>query len=144
MSKKPKHNKNITVEKRARGASKANETINMPVSWHIRNIDWDGSWAFNKITFKEFIDCVYPIIKQFEKMRWNEILGKNHHAVQKGSMIPKARRRLEDIGQDDVDELISFKCSGEKRLWGIRDRNIFKVLWWDPKHEVCPSNKKHT
>lgn len=33
---------------------------------------------------------------------------------------------------------------GLERIWGHRWDHVFYPIWWDPKHEVCPSTKKHT
>jgi len=43
---------------------------------------------------------------------------------------------------DAVEDLFSLRLTGKKRLWGIRDRHVFKVFWWDPEHGVCPSELK--
>ncbi|HMH92267.1 MAG TPA: hypothetical protein VK586_14425 [Streptosporangiaceae bacterium] len=37
-----------------------------------------------------------------------------------------------------------IRFAGEPRLYGFRDRNVFHVVWWDPRHEIWPSRKKHT
>lgn len=66
------------------------------------------------------------------------------HNIEVNQIVKDAQRRLEEIRQADVDELFSLRLSGKERIWGIVDRNIFKILWWDPKHEICPSAKKHT
>jgi len=77
-------------------------------------------------------------------MKWSEILGDRHHRVFVSDIIRKAQDRLVEIEQSDIDQLYSLAISGDKRIWGIRDRHIFKVLWWDPKHEICPSLLRHT
>ena len=49
-----------------------------------------------------------------------------------------SRRRADcEIQQDDIDKLMSFRIAGKKRVWCIQDRNIMRVLWWDPQHEIC-------
>lgn len=77
-------------------------------------------------------------------MKWSEILNRNSHAVPISKICPEAQGRLKELKQDDVDELISLRLTGKKRVWGIRDQNILKILWWDPEHTVCPSLKRHT
>lgn len=52
----------------------------------------------------------------------------------------KRRRLDEDFG----DTIFRFRLSGEKRLWGFRQGRVFHVVWWDPEHKVCPSEKRHT
>ena len=77
-------------------------------------------------------------------MAWGEIDGPTGHFVEVTAIIDEAQRRLVKIGKDEQAQLFSLRMTGEMRLWGIRDVAILPVLWWDPKHEVCPSPKKHT
>ena len=30
------------------------------------------------------------------------------------------------------------------RIWGARRGDVFHVLWWDPEHEVWPSQLRYT
>ena len=53
-------------------------------------------------------------------------------------------QRLVEIKQDDLSQLFSLRISAKCRVWGILDGRVFKVLWYDPKHEVYPSTKGHT
>jgi len=86
-------------------------------------------------------------LQQLETMTWAEIVKnkKKNHAVRVDRLCSAARRRLTDLRQEDVDELFSIGNLGSTlRLWGIRDRNVFKVLWFDPDHRVCPSRLRNT
>ncbi len=86
-------------------------------------------------------------LSQFEAKSWSEILIKDkhwNHTISVDDLCKDAQDRLVQIDQDDVEELISLRLSGSERIWGIRDRDILKILWWDPDHQVCPSPKKHT
>jgi hypothetical protein len=86
-------------------------------------------------------------LRDFESMTWNEILvAQQHrnHEVTVDRLCKEARDRLEEIGQADIEQLVSLRLSGPERVWGIRSGNILNVLWWDPEHSVCPSPKKHT
>lgn len=78
-------------------------------------------------------------------MTWAQIEQnkKNNHSVSVEDFVSAAQARIEEL-QLDVDELFRFRFTGTQRLWGIRDRERFKILWWDPDHKVCPSKKKHT
>jgi len=40
--------------------------------------------------------------------------------------------------------LFSFAIDGRRRVWGIRREHVLCLLWWDPNHQVCPSQKKAT
>jgi hypothetical protein len=86
-------------------------------------------------------------LRDFESMTWYEILvaaKHRHHAVAIDKLCKQARDRLEELGQADIGDLVSLRLSGPERVWGILNGHVFKVLWWDPEHAVCPSLKKHT
>ena len=86
-------------------------------------------------------------LANFESMTWNQILidgKKKNHAIQINQLSAEARRRLTELRLDDIDELVSLGLSGKQRIFGIRDRDVLMLLWWDPNHRVCPARKKHT
>lgn len=86
-------------------------------------------------------------LKNFESMTWAEILnegGKRNHFIPVKDLCKEARDRLQTIKQDDVDEILSLGLTGRERIFGILENSVLRLLWWDPKHSVCPSAKKHT
>ncbi|RKU30715.1 hypothetical protein C6497_03290 [Candidatus Poribacteria bacterium] len=84
-------------------------------------------------------------MRNFESTTWDQIAGNTHHMIPVNSIIKPAQERLAELGHDDENRLASFHINGKQRLWAIRRSvNIFYLLWWDPKHEICPSPKKHT
>lgn len=133
-------------EKIPRGGEKADSTNNEVISWHFGLIDNDGPWPCRVIDGESLWTRIHTRMSDFETMEWGEILRDkhSHHFVKTSRLIPLAQRRLEELQQDDISHLFSLRISGEERVWGIRDRHILKVLWWDPNHEVCPSNLKRT
>lgn len=107
-------------------------------------MDVDGPWCF----YREGINRLRYVVgklRNFETMTWNEIkrCGGNH-SIELTSLSAEARARLEEIRHNDEDALFSFRLSGRERVWGIRREALLHLLWWDPKHEVCPSHRKHT
>lgn len=99
-----------------------------------------------------FIEKLYPKLRDYEKLTWDEIekqtYGKENksknHPIAKAKLSKDARERLEQLNQGDVDELFSLRLEGELRVFGIRELNCLKILWVDINHEVCESHKKHT
>ena len=95
---------------------------------------------------------LYPKLKEFEKLTWEEIekqtYGKDgkskNHPIEKSKLIKEAQDRLKVLNQDDIDEIYSLRLDGQLRIMGIRENNCLKILWIDTNHEICPSNKKHT
>ncbi|MFY0483229.1 hypothetical protein ACI6PS_11545 [Flavobacterium sp. PLA-1-15] len=92
---------------------------------------------------------LYPKLKDFESKKWweleNEKFGSKgkskHHWVDVKQIIRPAQQRLVNLKLDDVQELFSIRLTGTQRVWGIRDYNYFKMLWFDFDHEIYPSNR---
>jgi hypothetical protein len=64
--------------------------------------------------------------------------GSLHHLVDAKQLNSSAKERLIKINQEDTKELFSLRLNGEKRIWGIKERQILQILWWDPSHKVYP------
>lgn len=83
----------------------------------------------------------------FETRTLNEIFiasKKQNHAVPVKGLCSDAQKRLEELRLLDVDEVYCLHLSGTERVWGFLIQNVLNLLWWDPEHCVCPSEKKHT
>jgi len=113
--------------------------------WVFSAFDIDGPWGKNGLSGTALVDDLFPKIKHFESMTWNQIQQdkKRNHSVRVSDLCKKARGRVLELSLG-VDDLFRFRLTGKQRLWGIRDRERFRILWWDPEHEVCPSQLKHT
>jgi hypothetical protein len=102
------------------------------------------SWGWDKIDKDLFFKEIVPKLQNFESMTWGEILNRQNHEIDISEICPEARKRLSALNLDDYDKLISLRLTGPQRVWGIRNKDILKLLWWDPEHKVYPSFKKHT
>jgi hypothetical protein len=89
------------------------------------------------------IKSIYEKLKHFESMSLGAIFieGKSrNHGVKLDKLSPEAQKRLRQLGYDaTIEELYSLRLSGPERIWGIRECNVYSILWWDPHHQVCPS-----
>lgn len=115
-------------------------------AWRVSIIEMDSPFGWREIAPEKLLE-VRTKLRDFESMTWHEILvvaKHRNHAVAIEDLCKEARARLEEIGQGDLEELVSLRLSGAERVWGIRVENILQVLWWDPAHAVCPSPKRHT
>jgi hypothetical protein len=93
------------------------------------------------------IDALLERFRRWETMTWREILAegrKRNHAIDVSQCIAKAQERLRFLQLDDLEQLMSLSVSATARVMGILDRATFRILWWDPDHQVCPSHLKHT
>ena len=66
-------------------------------------------------------------------------MGPRDHHVTIEQLVPEARTRLEELELDDIGQLYRLRLRGAQRVWGILEGYIFKILWWDPDHTICPS-----
>ena len=109
-------------------------------------MDEHEEWGWSKVS-KEKLREILEKLGHWEKKTWAQVLTEDpdaQHDVEVPRLIKDAQDRLKKIHLEDYDSLFRFRFGGRERLWGIRQENIFYLLWWDPRHEVCPSTKKHT
>ncbi len=53
--------------------------------------------------------------------------------------------RIADLKLDDYDgNWFRFRLGNMERLWGVveEEDGVFYPVWWDPRHEVCPSEDR--
>ena len=112
-------------------------------SWLFQTMDLDGPWSCRNVETGVLLD-IRTHLAGFETMSWTEIESAGSHFVSVNRIISDARKRLQERQLDDTDDLFSLRLKGMWRVWGIRDGDRLKILWWDPHHKVCPSEKKHT
>ena len=88
---------------------------------------------------------IVPKLHEYESMTWGDMNGPSgSHSVEVQKLCKDAQDRLIALGKDEQGQLFSVRITGERRVWGVKDIAILRVIWWDPDHAVCPSMKKHT
>ena len=116
---------------------------NKPV-WSFALLDFGGSWSFPNIDTAS-LRKVLERFRSLESMTWKEIESTTgSHVIEISSIIRSAQETLEELHLDDATDLFSLRIQGRERIWGIRDNHILRILWWDPNHEICPSEKRNT
>jgi len=118
-------------------------------AWNVGLIDLECPWCFKAINETQWWDDIFPKLKNYETMTWQEILdatggrsrGNNNHEVPICNLIPQARKRLKESNMDDISSLFSLRLTGKQRIWGILDGHVLKLLWFDPEHKICPTLK---
>lgn len=107
-------------------------------------MDLGGDWSRSRVTAQIWGEEILPKLWGFDSMTWGEIIkasggrpaGTNHHFVKVENLSKAARDRLREIEQDDIEELFSLRLDAKKRIYGIQDRQILELLWYDPDHTV--------
>lgn len=112
-----------------------------------------NSWAFSPTA--DHAPEVFSKICDFAQLTWREIEshttgGKKRHRKHHDMPINKicddaqADIKKRNLGERFGDAIFRFRLSGERRLWGFRQGRVFHVVWWDPDHEVYPSEPRRT
>ncbi len=124
----------------------------MQMSWTIEYRDCEGTWSSGTVrqwSDGDWGDNIHPKLLDWSKLTWAEIEkqvtgneGKRHrmhHSMPVDVLLEEAQDRLLEI--DQVEETIfRFRLGNLPRLWGFRRVADFQVLWFDPKHEIYPTD----
>jgi hypothetical protein len=144
MSKKPIAKDSPSFSKSPRIDQTFVSHLNQKPSWQLHSIDFDGTWGWETVTKEVIMQDIWPKLRDFESMFWRDIFGRNNHEIPVYTISKEAQRRLVDLKHIDLENIVSLRLTGTQRIWGIRNGNILRILWWDPDHTVCPSHLKHT
>jgi len=55
------------------------------------------------------------------------------------TICTESQARLSDL-QQYADEIYRFRLGNKRRLWGFRILNAFETLWYDPEHNIYPTD----
>lgn len=146
MAKNPKVKTPPTPDKQPKTAAPVADPNKQTPQWCFASfqgtpwLDGDGRGDTDIFT------TVCKSMKSFSTRTWNEIehdRPDHDHMVRPDKIIREARDELERLQFGGL-ELWRFRFSGERRIWGVRDGRLLRVLWWDPHHQICPAKKKRT
>ena len=82
-------------------------------------------------------------------MTWNEILkasgakthGNNSHYENVAELIPEAQKRWKELKLEEYDQAFSLRLTNLHRLYGVLQDGVFRIVWFDQKHEIYPVKK---
>jgi len=141
--KKPNQKIITSPEKKARGKSKIE--VKNKISWCFSRMDVgeEARWSVKKVDLNYFWESMFEKIKNYESQTIAELNMLQHNRnMPITGLCREAQNRLIELKQDDIDEIYHIEFDGMKRLWGIFDGSIFRIVWWDPDHEICPSRRR--
>ena len=130
-------------------------------SWMFHSGDkgQDTKFGWDKILedgSEEDLKDVMNKIAHFETMSDQEIHKSNKsHPIPIRELPSKAQNRIKNIKTEEWfqeavsnnTKIFSYRITKTKRLWCFQNINfgqnqvIYEILWWDPTHEVYPSDK---
>lgn len=114
----------------------------------IKSLSSEEFGCILKILHKNFFwHYLFPKLKDIESKRWSDIEKETHgkkgksknHWVDVKDIIKPAQVRLSELNMDDHEQIYSLRLTGTQRIWGIRQQNYFRLLWFDFDHDICPS-----
>lgn len=119
--------------------------------WTAREVDHEhaGLWDWD-LSPKETADLL-DLLSGVSKLVWREVKEMKfnskrrtralHHSQPVESICAEARRRLDEIGRGDQEEVFRLRHGNTIRVWGVLEGPVFSILWFDRDHQICPSEK---
>jgi hypothetical protein len=113
-------------------------------AWSLAYVDHDGPFGWSGCQSRDDLKEVAERLRNFESMKWQQLREGGSHVVEVAQCSAEAQKRLQELRRDDIDALYSLRISGKKRVIAVKLDHLLALLWWDPEHQVCPSEKKRT
>ena len=110
------------------------------------SLDLSGPFPWHVLERSKLLE-IWRKLADFERLTWQQILvdqNYRNHRVYFERLSSQARKRLEELGFDQVESLVSLRLSSRERVWGLLELATLTLLWWDPEHRVCPATLRHT
>lgn len=121
----------------------------MHMTWSCDDPDREGAWESG--TPRDWEDDVWtaniePKLGHWSGLTWGEIDAfssdkghKMHHGMDVDVITREAQHRLMVLDKY-FDTIFRFRLGNRRRLWGFRILANFDVLWFDPEHEIYPTD----
>jgi hypothetical protein len=118
------------------------------MEWTSIDADIDGNWSWGPRAWSEadWTGIILPKLRDFATMRWREIDAaltdsghRMHHSMPVEVICDECQTRLLELEKVD-DDIFRFRLGNLPRLWGFRILQVFHVLWYDPRHQVYPTD----
>jgi hypothetical protein len=135
-----------SVGKKPKTVEDADAYLRLYPAWRISRLHFHDPYGWHVLD-EASISRIRERLSHLESMTWSEILvkaEKYNHLVEVTQLCSAARTYLTERSIEDIDEVLSLRLTGRERIWGILDRGVVDLLWWDPNHEICPSRLKNT
>jgi len=138
----PKNNP-ISIDKKPKQIVAPNSYYSKTPSWKFSKMDIGHiKWSFIKNDCFSKMDIIKRL-SDFEKQQWKDIIGERNHFIEIHHLTKEAQNRLTELGLH-YESIFSLTINSRERIFGIMDDGALFLLWYDEKHEICPSHKKHT
>lgn len=146
-------NGKIVKQKELTSKSKMTKCVEEPDSfydhapvWSFQMLD-DDYHKWGMVHVDDMNDTIIHKLKSYEGMTWGEIIkatggrknGNNNHYENISDLIPEAQKRWKELHLEEYDRIFSLRLTNLQRLYGILYDEVFRIIWFDPIHEIYPS-----
>ena len=103
----------------------------------------DGPYSWRMIDPVDLVRA-FEFLSQTARRKWGEIItqpGGHHHLIETADLVRPACDDLLEAIPGGTDEVMSLRLTGQKRIFGYMEVGVMHILWWDPEHEICPSER---
>lgn len=121
----------------------------MRMTWSCDAPDLDDAWSSGTPRLWSddvWAEDIHPKLCEWAKLTWAEIdlltsdtRHKMHHNMDVDVLWNEAQGRLKHLEKYD-DTIFRFRLGNKPRLWGFRRVAEFEILWFDPLHEIYPTD----
>jgi hypothetical protein len=142
MSKNPKMRGAPKPLKHPTSRAAARQVSEPPMSWRFEHVDLAGTWGWTTLEHGD-IETLRRELVELEKATRRKLqVDQKLNPIPCHDLCPAAQDRLRELELDQWEELWQLVLrSGHRdrwRAWGLAEGHYFYLLWWDPKHTVCP------
>lgn len=112
--------------------------------WRFSDFDWESDWGFSSCAHRieNMREHIESHLAWLESMTWGEILkasggrsnGNNSHPIDRDKFKTDVQKRLEDR-KIFADTLFSLRLDQGTRLYGVREGNCLRIVFFDPFHK---------
>lgn len=139
---------NENAKKRIAGNPYSSDS--MKIIWAFDRLDNDGEFAFNLDREDFNHEEVLRKITLYGNMTWADVKSQTHdkhgkskhHLLNVSGISTSGMSRVKlKLEEQEYDQIFSFALQNKLRLIGLRNNEVFHVIWFDPGHKFYPSTK---
>lgn len=139
-----------------RPAAAASAIEDTALSWRFSTLDraypQEGGWdAVDEADLRRIVDRIAALDdRPLVQVVAGSATSQRDFTVYDQSTIDRgftadAKRQLARRERDDATEIARIRIGSAKRLYAVKTpRGVFEMLWWDPNHEIYPTEPRNT
>ncbi len=122
-----------------------------PVVVSLKFIDASSTLSFHFDLSGDHAVKLIKFLAEMTKLTWSQVWAqetggrnrhKKHHVQAVDTLCKEAQDRFATLrlGETFGEDMFRFRLDSGGRLWGCVRDGVFYPVWWDPDHEVYPTD----